>query len=152
MAYILLALIYRTDDHVGRMAVRRIRPIAWLVALAGALVSAMSVAAYTGAQSAAGQQVYRVCAFCHGPTLQGAMGPALATPAFRATWQSAAALFQYISQNMPLNAPGSLKPGQYWDLVAFLLQRNGVEPDEQPLDERTAAQVKLGQAQPTRDP
>ncbi len=129
---------------------RRIRPAAWLAALAGALVSATAVAAYTGAQAAAGQQVYRVCTFCHGPALQGAMGPALASPAFRATWQSAATLFQFISQNMPLNAPGSLKPGQYWDLVAFLLQRNGVEAGEQPLDERTAAQVKLGQPQSTR--
>ncbi len=123
----------------------RIRPVAWLIALAGLLVSAMAVAAYTGAQAAAGQQAFRVCAFCHGPALQGAMGPALATAGFRATWPSAAALFQFISQNMPLNAPGSLSREQYWDLVAFLLQRNGVEPGEQPLDERTAAKVGLGQ-------
>lgn len=125
---------------------RVIGPTVWLTALVGALVVAMTALAYTTGQAQAGQQVYTsICIGCHGPNLQGVVGPALVGGAFQATWQNAAALFNYVSQNMPLNNPGSLSREQYWNVVAFLLQRNGIEPDEQPLNEETAQKVSLRQ-------
>ena len=39
---------------------------------------------------------------------------------------------------MPLSRPGSLSREQYWNVVSFLLQRNGANPDDRPLNEETA--------------
>ncbi len=71
------------------------------------------------------------------------MGPGLAGPAFQASWRTAAALFQFVSQQMPLSAPGSLAQEQYWNVVCYLLQQNGVQADEQPLARQTAGAVRL---------
>lgn len=125
---------------------RRIRPGTWLTALVGLFVTALSVVAYTTAQAEGGQQVFAsICSGCHGAGLQGATGPALIGPGFQAAWRSGAALLSFVSQQMPFNNPGSLSPEQYRDVVAYLLQRNGVAPDEQPLDERTAEGIALSQ-------
>ena len=125
---------------------RRIHVYLWLTALAGLFVAAMTTLAYTTGQAQAGQAVFAgVCAGCHGANLQGGVGPGLVSPAFLATWRNAAALFSFISHNMPLNSPGSLRPEQYWDLTAFLLSRNGVSAGEQALNERMAGQVRLPQ-------
>ncbi len=122
----------------------RIRPGTWLVALAGLFLGAAAVLAYTGAQAGAGQQVFAsICASCHGTTLGGGMGPALTGATFQASWRTAAALFQFVSQQMPLSAPGSLAQEQYWNVVAYLLQQNGVQADEQPLGKQTARAVRL---------
>jgi mono/diheme cytochrome c family protein len=126
------------------MALTRIRMHIWLTALVGFFVAAMTALAYTTGQAQAGQEVFaNVCAGCHGASLQGGVGPGLVSPAFTATWRNAAALFSFISQNMPLNDPGSLSSGQYWDLAAFLLARNGVSPGGEPLNEQTAEGVEL---------
>jgi hypothetical protein len=47
---------------------------------------------------------------------------------------------------MPLGNPGSLSREQYWSLVAYLLQQNGIEPDAQPLNEETAGEITLRRA------
>ena len=118
----------------------------WLTALAGLFVAAMTTLAYTTGQAQAGQEIFgSVCASCHGVNLQGGVGPGLVSPGFLATWRNAAALFGFISQNMPLNSPGSLRPEQYWSLTAFLLRRNGFNAGEQPLNEQTAEQIRLPQ-------
>jgi len=126
--------------------VRTIRLGAWLTALSGLFVAAMTVLAYTAGQAGAGREVFAiVCAGCHGANLQGVVGPALIGPAFQATWPNAAALFSFVSQNMPLGNPGSLSREQYWSIVAYLLQQNGINRDEKPLSEQTASQIKLQQ-------
>ena len=125
---------------------RRVRPGLWLATLTGLFVAAMTVVAYTAAQADAGRQLLAgYCAGCHGPTLGGALGPGLVGAGFRATWNTAAALFTYVSQQMPLRAGGLLSPEQYWNLVAYLLRENGIAPDEAPLNEQTAGRVRLGQ-------
>lgn len=123
---------------------RRIRPAVWLAGLAGFFVTVVTALAYTAAQADAGQQVFvTVCAGCHGATLGGGVGPALVGPAFRTVWTNAAMLLGYVSQNMPLSAPGSLDPDQYRQVVAYLLRQNGVAPDDEPLTEERAARVTL---------
>lgn len=124
---------------------RPLRVGVWLAALAALFAGAVTALAYTTGQAQAGQQAFNICAGCHGANLQGAMGPALVGPGFQATWRNALALWSFVSQNMPLGSPGSLAKAQYWDIVAFLLQRNGVEPDDRPLNAETAEQVRLAQ-------
>ncbi|MDI7275422.1 MAG: cytochrome c [Anaerolineae bacterium] len=123
---------------------RRIRPAAWLAAIGSLFVAAVTALAYTSAQAEAGQQVFTtICAGCHGAALEGGVGPALLGPAFRTVWANAAALLSYVSQNMPLGAPGSLTREQYQHVVAYLLRRNGISPGREPLGEEAAARIAL---------
>lgn len=71
------------------------------------------------------------CSSCHGERLQGLLeAPALATKDFQSHWfgQPANNLYDYISQNMPQNAPGSLQPQEYADIMTFILSKNGIAP------------------------
>jgi len=123
---------------------KRIRTGVWLSALVGLFVTGLTVVAYTVAQAEGGQQVFaNICRGCHGANLQGGMGPALVGPGFQAAWRNAAALLGFVSQQMPLNRPGSLSQEQYLNVVAFLLRQNGIEPDGQPLDVTSAEAVQM---------
>ncbi len=125
---------------------RRLRLGAWLAALGVLFAAAVTALAYTTGQAEAGERVFAtICAGCHGAGLQGAMGPGLASPGFQATWRNALALWSFVSQNMPLSRPGSLSRQEYWAVVAYLLQQNGVEPDGQALSEETAARLRLAE-------
>jgi mono/diheme cytochrome c family protein len=84
---------------------------------------------YTEAQSKRGDKVYADnCATCHGPTLEGTDtgGPTLVGKDFVNGWKdmSAGALLSKISMDMPSNAPGTLMPAQYADVMAFILSVN----------------------------
>jgi S-disulfanyl-L-cysteine oxidoreductase SoxD len=82
---------------------------------------------YTAAQAARGKALYTdQCALCHGDTLEGAIGPPLAGPAFLDIWavQSAADLVDKIHNTMPVGAAGTLSRPQVADLVAYVLQVN----------------------------
>ena len=80
---------------------------------------------YTEAQAKRGAQVYaESCTTCHGADLKGnATTPGLAGPEFEAFWrdQPLGDLYERISVTMPKSAPGSLKPEQSADALAFLL-------------------------------
>ena len=81
---------------------------------------------YTQAQAKSGQSVYSSqCASCHGGNLQGTAAPAIAGTQFLKTAQSnkwsLQTIDQIVTNNMPLSAPGSLKPEQYADVMAYLL-------------------------------
>lgn len=98
--------------------------------------------AYTQQQAAAGASVYAdKCASCHGANLEGVAGPSLAGPDFMKKWQGKSAddLFYIISNQMPADNPGSLKPDQYVAILAFVLQKNGFPAGDTPLD---AAKIK----------
>ena len=88
--------------------------------------------AYTAAQAARGENEYGAnCARCHGADLDGGgAAPTLHTIDFVDRWREdhLATLFQFISTNMPQppGRPGGLKQQQYLDIVAFLLQVNGL--------------------------
>jgi len=75
------------------------------------------------------------CAVCHGANLQGESGTPLMGRTFLQAYGAgtAAQLYDFLSRQMPLNAPGSLSPSQYLDVTAFILARNGLPPGTAPL-------------------
>jgi polar amino acid transport system substrate-binding protein len=90
----------------------------------GLHVSAKSVASYTLAQAAGGAKLYSAqCSACHGAKLQGVTAPALRGGSVAT--KNGAEIYAFMSTQMPLTAPGSLKPDQYAALMAFLLKANG---------------------------
>lgn len=88
--------------------------------------------AFTDAQANHGGQVYQAgCEGCHGAGLTGGPGgPALSTPVFRSKWRTGTtdALFTYLREKMPPQAPGSLIDQDYVDVLAYLARANGAKP------------------------
>ena len=87
---------------------------------------------FTAAQAAAGKATYdQRCASCHGVTLEdGEFGPPLRGAAFDRSWGGGpvASLFTFVRSNMPPSGPGALSNQAYAEIVAYLLQSNGVAP------------------------
>ncbi len=108
-----------------------------------------------------GRAVYGAkCASCHGaagegqgpyPRLVGvAPSPAFpfaSDPAIPKTignyWPYATTLYDYVHRAMPLTAPGSLKPGDVYAVVAYLLAENAVVPRSFVADAKTLPAVKM---------
>lgn len=67
------------------------------------------------------------CAHCHGRELTGGAAPALSGPQFftREMNNRLSGVFSYLVHEMPQDRPGSLTHGQYVDIMAYLLDRNG---------------------------
>jgi len=80
---------------------------------------------------------------CHGLDGEGGEGPALAAPRQIAGFRTAGRLFDFISTSMPQDFPGLLHDAEYYDLVAFLLDWNGLNPDGLPIDATTAPDIDL---------
>src|SRR4051794_32097959 len=94
-------------------------------------------------QVAAGAATYATwCASCHGSELEGGRGSAL-DAATLASYRSADRLVRFVRISMPQDDPGSLSEQEYYDVVAFLLDANGMNPDAVPLDAITAPDVVL---------
>jgi mono/diheme cytochrome c family protein len=71
--------------------------------------------------------------------------PALIGPNTLSHFGTAADLYAFMSHAMPFQAPGSLKPEEYWAITAFLLRGHGLGVNELPLTDSTAAQhIPLG--------
>jgi PQQ-dependent dehydrogenase (methanol/ethanol family) len=122
-----------------------------LVGISAVSVQAKSVGGYTNAQAARGASVYsQYCAVCHGANLQGEAGTPLMGRTFLQAYGAgtAAQLYDFISRQMPLNAPGSLSQKQYLDVTAFILERNGLPPGEKPLSTASLSQVRLSVMRP----
>lgn len=85
---------------------------------------------YTAAQAATGKTAYDAnCAVCHGNTMtNGTFAPPLGGEYFRGQWTGkTVGAFLTKSKTMPPASPNSL-PGQtYADIVAYVLEVNGVE-------------------------
>ena len=95
-------------------------------------------ARYAAEQVERALPVYRrLCVECHGEDLGGGLigGPPLAGVGFRQKWggRPLTALFTFMSTQMPQGSPGSLTDGQYADLLALILSRNGHEVGDEPL-------------------
>jgi S-disulfanyl-L-cysteine oxidoreductase SoxD len=98
------------------------------------------------------------CAACHGvggagginDRLVGGVG-SLATDhpikTVGSYWPYATTLYDYIRRAMPYQAPGSLSDSDYYALAAYLLNANGVVPENTVLDRRSLPKVKM----PNRD-
>ncbi len=133
---------------------RRTRPFAWLsfllaVAACGgasavpapvAPVSSEPIAPYfTTPQATRGQSVFTtVCSTCHGRN-------EFAGPIFGLTWRAEPLvnLYEQVSTNMPQDRPGSLTPEQYIDVVAYLLQLNGIQPGDRELTPDVALLTRM---------
>jgi alcohol dehydrogenase (cytochrome c) len=91
---------------------------------------------YTQAQASSGQTVYtQHCAQCHGTNLQGQSGSSLVGSQFQQHYASGtmAELYDFISKQMPANAPGSLRQEEYLAVTAFILAKNGAAAGATPL-------------------
>ena len=96
---------------------------------------------YSVAQSERGAAVYKQsCGTCHGENLAGDIGPTLTGP-FWSIWEgrTAADLLKTIRTTMPADAPESLKPQEYADLVAYLFSVNKFPAGEKELPADQAA-------------
>src|SRR3981081_864153 len=110
---------------------------------------------YTEAQSKRGEKVYADnCSTCHGPKLEGTDtgGPTLVGKDFVNGWKdmSVGALLSKISMDMPSNAPGTLTPAQYADVMSFVLSANKYPAgqSELPTDAAALKAVKMAEPKP----
>jgi len=113
---------------------KRIPPAFFFLTLVPALAA---TPAYTTAQATQGATIYKAqCAMCHGSTLNNGGAPKLAGPDFMAKWgTNNLDDFHYImSTTMPQTHPGGLKPDQYINVVAYVLQKNGYKAGKTPLN------------------
>jgi S-disulfanyl-L-cysteine oxidoreductase SoxD len=102
---------------------------------------------FSAAQSERGAAVYKQsCGTCHGETLAGDIGPTLTGP-FWSIWEgrTAADLLKTIRTTMPADAPESLKPQEYADVVAYLFSVNKFPAGEKelPVDQAALESIKI---------
>lgn len=109
-------------------------------------LSAQSSGVYTADQATAGKAVFDAqCALCHGSNLEGGAGPQLAGADFIGKWsgQTADDLRDFIQTQMPLTAPGTLKPPQVLAILAYMLQKNKYPAGSTELTAAAAKKVKI---------
>lgn len=98
------------------------------------------------------------CAACHGAKGEGLIGDQLiggrgtlasANPkrTVGSYWPYATTLFDYIRRAMPYNAPQSLSADEVYAVSAWILNQNGIVPDDARLDAHSLAAVRM----PNRD-
>ena len=100
----------------------------------------------TFAQTAsAGQAVFaQSCATCHGSQGQGTAAPAvIGSNANLGRFKTAQGLLDFISQAMPLNAPGSLPDQDYLNVLGFLLVENDYVSGETEFNENQLQNIQL---------
>jgi polar amino acid transport system substrate-binding protein len=93
---------------------------------------------YTAAQAASGGKAYqKACSSCHGAKLQGGVGPALVGKQFWLDYggRKVSTLWSSVHTEMPMSAPGSVSATSSTNIMAFLLQKNGIIAGAAPLDD-----------------
>jgi alcohol dehydrogenase (cytochrome c) len=127
-----------TTIWCGLVATVATTAIALLVAQVGLSFQAQTLLApsFTAAQAAAGRATYtQNCASCHGANLDdGAFGPALRGPEFRASWfgRPADQLFTKL-ETMPPATPASLGAGRTAEVLAYLMSQNQLVAADKPV-------------------
>ena len=111
-------------------------------------------ASHSEVQAAQGQQVYsQYCSACHLSNLTGSFeAPSLNDLNFRNNWtnRSVLELYDLLQRTMPPQSPGSLNGEQYASLIAYLLQENNIESNQEELLLTANQVVFLGDASSTR--
>lgn len=78
--------------------------------------------------------------------------PPVAGEASLSRFNSSLDLYNFIRTAMPYHNPGSLLEQEYWELTAFIVRMNGLDPMTTPLNEVRAAKLILHPNQPTVAP
>jgi mono/diheme cytochrome c family protein len=99
---------------------------------------------YTAAQAERGHVAYETrCVQCH----EGleADGPGLMDKAFLDRWRedTLAPLFTFVTTTMPGNRPGSLDAQEYADVLAYLLEANGLPAGTRELTPEAVGRIQL---------
>lgn len=151
----------RTSAWVRAMTLVSGAALACAAAVAGAqTVKPVSVwsGVYTAAQNKRGEELHAaVCVMCHGPKLNGAgqpempPSPSIAGPTLLRKFGGAnvAALFVYVRQTMPPDAPNTLTDQQAVDAIAHMFAVTGMPAGgkELPADPKALANIVID-AQP----
>ena len=98
------------------------------------------------------------CAACHGANGQGGLNDRLfggqgtlasdnPVKTVGSYWPYATTLFDYVRRAMPHHAPGSLGHDETYAVVAYILNLNGIVPDNATLDKASLPKVRM----PNRD-
>jgi len=105
---------------------------------------------FTSAQVTNGHSEYITsCVDCHGPNLDDGEfgGPPLKGDAFRAKWfgHPASSLIAFTHAAMPPDSPGRLPLGTYVEIIAYVLNVNGISPgaSELPSDMDLLAKIRI---------
>jgi alcohol dehydrogenase (cytochrome c) len=113
------------------------------------LIVALFAMGSAGAQEKSrGAAVYaQDCAQCHGASLRGDSGPPLTGQTFHQAYGtgSAAQLYDFISRQMPQDAPGSLSQQQYLDVTGYILSQNGIRSGNTPLSIASLGQIRMSE-------
>jgi len=106
-----------------------------------------------------GKSVYEHnCIFCHGPNGkdgikdrlaggQGSLASDMPIKTVGSYWPYATTLFDYIRRAMPYQAPGSLSVDDTYAVAAYILNLNGILPDDATLDKESLPKIRM----PNRD-
>ncbi len=105
---------------------------------------------FTAEQAGRGRIAFaQHCASCHGGELKGGEGKPLAGDPFWTDWRETTVeyLLTRISTEMPFSEDGrlagSLSPSVYADVVAYVLQQNGLPPGARELTRASSAGVQI---------
>jgi alcohol dehydrogenase (cytochrome c) len=95
------------------------------------IVDVSTTPVFTTAQAQHGQDVYmRTCASCHGESLTGGTAPSLSGVAFQGSWSHPDMklddLLFLVSTTMPPNSSFLLTEQDHADVVAYILESNGI--------------------------
>jgi mono/diheme cytochrome c family protein len=143
-------------EEVGFVKCSRVLPMAAILAVvvatglsplrAQTTHPAAAKGSYSPAQAAAGAKLYEAnCSACHGANMHGPLGPALIGDAFTSqfTNEPVSDMYGLMSKNMPLGDPGSLKPAEYLEITAYILQRNKYPTGPAPLTQAKLKTIKI---------
>lgn len=101
---------------------------------------------YTDAQATDGGKLYAIrCAMCHGRQLEGSYEIPALQGRFIANWSRAplSNLNDYIARAMPQFAPGSLKPDETAQIIAYLLKENDLPAGSRSLPSGGAGMARI---------
>ncbi len=121
--------------------------VAFGVAALLAGIAASTARAFPNEQLARGEEIWNsICSGCHGPDSTNPDAPLLLKQGSLKNYPTAAGLFEYVQGSMPQEDPSSLADQQYWDVLAFLLTKQGVTGGDAPLGPDNAKEM------PTKPP